>query len=61
MSKYEPSDWRNLCEAAAVEKDSTKLAGLVAQIIKTLDGERFGSQQTACSVNSALPCPTDQR
>jgi hypothetical protein len=54
MSQKEPSDWRNLCAAAAVEEDSTKLAGLVAQIIRTLDGERSRSQETAISMNSGL-------
>jgi hypothetical protein len=61
MYQKEPSDWRNLCEAAAVEEDSTKLAGLVAQIIRTLDGEQSGSQRTASSMNSSLRSPADQR
>jgi len=45
MADRNRTDWRQLCEAAATETDSEKLADLVHQLIKALDerGDRFES------------------
>ena len=45
MADRNRTDWRQLCEAAATETDSEKLAVLVHQLIKALDerGDRFES------------------
>jgi hypothetical protein len=42
MAEGDRADWRDLCEAAAKEPDSEKLADLVDQIIKALDDRERG-------------------
>jgi hypothetical protein len=50
MAESNPTNWRELCAAAATEPDSEKLADLVDQIIKALDerGDRFISPKRFC-------------
>jgi hypothetical protein len=55
------NDWRELCTAAAVEEDSAKLAGLVDQIIKTLDKDRLQTHPVSISPASVLRQSTDQQ
>jgi hypothetical protein len=62
MSKSDdPNNWRELCAAAAVEEDSAKLAGLVEQIIRTLDKDRAASRLVSTSANSAPSQVMNQR
>lgn len=61
MSEKESIDWRALCAAASVEEDSTKLATLVDQIIKTLDRAQTGGSSSSISVISSPQRPTERR
>lgn len=54
----DPNNWRDLCAAAAVEEDSSKLAGLVDLIIKTLDRNRLESEHAD---SASRPQSADQR
>ena len=55
MAEENTKDWRELCRAASIEKDSNKLMGFVHEVIAILESEerrkRFPAIRQARTAN----------
>lgn len=67
MNQGQVKDWRDLCQAAAIEQDPHKLMTLVAELVKALDSRHKKAEAAAESSNdcgqSSLPrrCAVEDR